>query len=372
MDTSRPFFSRVDSLRILGALAVAGYHLSGWNLNGVALFPHTPWPHVGDWQNFVGRLALAFFPGRSALMMFFVISGLVLYVSLQYGPQNIVAAARRFFTARIFRIYPIVVFGTALSAAIHGGHLPPSAGGAPLTVTTFFAHCLLLDVSANPTLWALQVEVLAAPVIVAVFFMERRFGSTAIAALAIATTALSFSGHWALWPPFSHHIYAFIVGMLVPTFGRQFVGKLSRGACGGVLLAALAGLFLPGPLLGIYSQWSALFETYAAFTLVALVAYRADTPGTHWLNWTPINRVGLAAGSYYVLHVPLLPWALALVGAGIPMAWSVAAPMPVGFLATILTLGLIVPAALVSFRFIEAPGIALGRRIIRRRALTKA
>jgi len=89
----------------LGCLAVAAYHASGWWLNGSQLLPHEPWNGVGASQNTAGRIALALIPGHAALMMFFAISGCVLYVSLQYGPQDVRAASRRFFVARILQYF---------------------------------------------------------------------------------------------------------------------------------------------------------------------------------------------------------------------------------------------------------------------------
>jgi len=53
---SRPFFTRVESLRGLGALAVAGYHFSGWWVHGVALLPDYPWSNAGPFRT-LARLA---------------------------------------------------------------------------------------------------------------------------------------------------------------------------------------------------------------------------------------------------------------------------------------------------------------------------
>ena len=105
MGEVRPFFHRVESLRGIGAVIVAAWHVSGWAVNGVMLLPHMPWPDAGWVQNTIGRIELALLPGHSALMIFFIISGFVLRVSLQYGPQDPAGAAVRFHIARIFRIY---------------------------------------------------------------------------------------------------------------------------------------------------------------------------------------------------------------------------------------------------------------------------
>ena len=43
VEKSRPFFAPVQSLRGLGAMAVAAYHISGWRLHGEQLLPHVAW-----------------------------------------------------------------------------------------------------------------------------------------------------------------------------------------------------------------------------------------------------------------------------------------------------------------------------------------
>jgi peptidoglycan/LPS O-acetylase OafA/YrhL len=116
MQGARPFFHRLESLRGIGAVIIAGWHFPGWAVHGIQWPPHVPWPTAGWVQNAIGGFELALLPAHAALMVFFVISGFVLRVSLQYGPQDLTLAAVRFHVARIFRIYPIVVFGMLLAA----------------------------------------------------------------------------------------------------------------------------------------------------------------------------------------------------------------------------------------------------------------
>ena len=66
----RPFFGRIESLRGLGALAVAAYHISGWELHGVPLLPETAWPGVDRFQNAVRWAGLAFLPAHAAVLAF--------------------------------------------------------------------------------------------------------------------------------------------------------------------------------------------------------------------------------------------------------------------------------------------------------------
>jgi len=86
---------------------------------------------------------------------------------------------------------------------------------------------LLLDSSINGVYWALQVEVLMAPIILLLYFVDRSYGTRPLIFIAVAATALSFSKHWAVWPPLSNNLYAFVIGMLVPTTGRKWVAALT-------------------------------------------------------------------------------------------------------------------------------------------------
>jgi peptidoglycan/LPS O-acetylase OafA/YrhL len=362
----RPFFTRVESLRGVGALAIAAYHFSGYGLHGVVLLPHQAWPHVGPIQNVAGGLALSLIPGHAALMMFFVISGLVLQVSLQHGPQQAVPAALRFFVARIFRIFPIVIFGTLVFALANGWQTPPlpDQPAIPLGLATLVQNFLLLDVTMNATLWALQVEALMAPIILAIYLVERAYGLLPVLALLFLAIPLSFSGQWAGFEPLSHNLFAFVLGMLIPGIGRDFASRLSRSAAQRWLAATAALMFLTGPILGFYSQWGAVIEAHAAAVLLALVAYRSDLRGARWLDAWPLRQLGLSSGSYYVLHGATMAAAVVLADLVVPSAWSANAPVVVGVLVIASWLVLIAPLMLASYHAIEAPGIALGRLVI--------
>jgi peptidoglycan/LPS O-acetylase OafA/YrhL len=359
----RPFFARVESLRGLGAFAVAGWHMSGWSLNGVQLFEHTTWNEVDGIQRILGRIALALVPGHAALMMFFVISGYVLRVSLQYGPQTWLEGASRFAIARVFRIYPIVIVGTLIAAWAAGRQIAATAHqtAEPLSLSTLVANMLLLDVSINSTLWALQIEMVMIPIIVTFYFLERKYGTGPLIAAVAVATVLSFTKRWTFWPPLSHFMFAFLVGMLIPTVGATLAKRLPQASAQKALIAAACTLVAIGQIFGFYSQFSTVAETYAAAALICLVTYRSDLKGAALLDSSALRQAGLCSGSYYVLHMPLLPFFLAAVAWIVPPSWSAAMPLPVGILVVAICLVAFVPPMLASYHLIEAPGIALGK-----------
>jgi peptidoglycan/LPS O-acetylase OafA/YrhL len=354
---SRPFFGRIESLRGLGALAVAAYHFTGCVVHGVQLLPDTPWDGADRVQNAIRWASLAFLPAHAAVMAFFVISGFVLRLSLEYGPQQPGIATARFFISRVFRAYPIVFFAFALIALT----APPGT----LTGRRVIASVLLIDVSWNSVLWALKLELLMAPIIVALYYLERRFGLRASIAVALATTPLAFKPSWAGWPPLSTNLFAFVLGMLIPTLGHRYVTNSSRRGAAGWLGVALLVFVLPNPCFGRYSKFSTVVEAYAAFWLVSCVAYRRDLVALRWLDAKPLRWLGLSSVSYYVLHTATYSLMMVVATALVPATWSATAPALVGVLVISVWLVAFAPVSLATYYLIEAPGIALGRRVVR-------
>ena len=357
----RPYFDRVESLRGLGTLAVAGFHFSGCVLHGFVLLPHVRWPNWDPVQHAIGRAGLALLAGHPALMAFFVISGFVLRVSLGHGPKSVPAASAKFLIARAFRFYPIVAVGTAVAALVTA-YLK---GTDALTPGLVVRNLLLLDVSLNPHLWALQVELLMVPVILAVFFAERRWGPYVVAAVAVAATGLSFSTRWAGWPPLSANLFAFALGMTVPTLGRRFAAGLSRRAATLYLVGAAVTVLSTGPVFGVYSRAASLIEAYVAAGAVSLMAYRPDVAALRALDARWLRRLGQASGSYYVLHMASIPAAMAVATAVVPADWSARAPGVVGVGVVAVWLAAVAPLMMTVSLLVEAPGIAAGRRVVR-------
>jgi len=362
----RPFFGRVESLRGLGAMAVAAYPSTGWQVHGVLLCPDRPWDGVGILQNSLWRFFHALLPAHAALMVFFVISGFVLRQSLEYGPRKMSTSAAKFFLGRIFRVYPIVFFVVLLLAVLADIDLAPYGEAfRPHSVRQWCAQMLLLDVSMNTTLWALQLEVVVAPIILVLYFLDRSRGPWILLVIALGLTPLAFSSRWSIWPPLGFHLFAFVLGMIVPTLGRRFARSVSKRGAMSFLMGSIAALVLAAPCFGVYSRLGSILEGYAAALFVSLVAFRQDLPLLKCLDAKLLRRLGLCSGSYYVLHMATLPLALALANAIIPVAWSANVPAVVGFLVMAVWLVCLVPLTACTYFLIEAPGIQLGRHVYR-------
>lgn len=353
----RPFFARVEALRGLGAMAVAGFHFTGAVLHDRLLLQPKTWADAAPEQVALGRVALALIPGHAFLMAFFVISGFVLRVSLGHGPPTAGATAAKFLIARVFRFYPIAAAAVVLSAL--AGHTGPA------TAERVVANLLLLDVSMNGHLWALQLELLMVPVILGLFLLERRWGPRVLVAAAAVSTPLAFVPSWAVWPPLSANLFAFVLGLMLPTVGKAWAVGRSRRVAAAWLAGGAAVWFSAGPALGTYSRVTSVIEAYTAAGLLALVAYRPDLPGLRWLDFRPLRALGGAAGSYYVLHMATVPAAVAVAAWAVPAGWSAAYPAAVGVGVIAVWLLALAPPMLLATALVENPGIAAGRRVIR-------
>lgn len=181
--------------------------------------------------------------------------------------------------------------------------------------------------------------------------------------VALLTGLLSFSPHWLLWPPVSRYLFAFVCGMLIPTVGRAWTATLPEASIKRWLLGVVAVFLLSPSVLGYYTQWSALCETSAAAVLVSLVAYRPEHPAFAFLGARSMRMLGLISGSYYVLHMLTLHGAVTIAESLIPSGWSATAPALVGVLVLSVWLAALAPLMWCSYHLVEAPGIALGRRL---------
>ena len=363
----RPFFTRVESLRGIGALTVAGYHISGWQVNSVSLFGEHSWKAVKSLGSLLDRLFYFLFPGHAALMMFFAISGLVLHTSLQFSPKNVGTATLRFLIARVFRIYPIIAVAVIVAAIASGWRIDAqdSLPARDITWSELFSNILLIDTTINTTLWAIKVEVMIIPFILATFFFERAFGTRIVIALALIMMAVSFIKQDVVYQPFLHNFYAFIFGMLIPSIGRQFATSLSPRAASYALISSIAVMLLIGQILSFYGRGTAVIEACATFVLLSLVTYRSHQPGMRILDWPITRKLGMASGSYYVLHQPLLPHMAIALGALVPVWLSQNAPLMVGLLFVATLLILFIPIALTGYYLVEAPSMAAGRKVTR-------
>ncbi len=330
-------FTWLDALRGLAALSVVVAHAS---------------------QLFVGFAWLAPYAlGSFAVNVFFVVSGFVIPLTLRQTE-----APWRFAVRRMCRLFPLYL--SCLAAAVMlrlWGLLPVSVFVAPITMHDLMVNLTMLQLfsASAPILsvaWTLSYELVFYALLIALLFFHL-YQKTVVVSLVLiggvfATTLLS-----PVAPSIGTALGAL---MLVPhTLAIMWCGTLASRVLSGdidrrhgrLLVEAL----MIATLLGSLSHLHAFLEMISliAAVLAVLLLCRVERRPAP----APLQSLGRISYSMYLIHIMVLT--------AIP-----ALPNPL--LRITVWLLVLLPVATVTERWIERPGIALGRKLTRRSPLSAA
>ncbi len=367
----------LDALRGIGALAVVAEHLLTWAV---------PWLR----PTFINL-------GMFGVLVFFLVSGYIIPVSLERRGD-----VRGFWISRFFRLYPlyagVIVIVLALSFWL------PVRPEVPRDPSAVAAHAtMLLDVvgagGVVNTMWTLSYEMVFYLMVTALFVTGVRVGrgllslAFAVAAMAagLALANAPLAGPWLSWVSlvlFAAGLACVLTGVF-RTAGAAVLGVMALGLLltasptpwfGAAILAVMfAGTAVHQWERGTGSLWPAL----AAGALVALTPVWALDAGWWWVQpdvW--ISTIALAVATFaglmalrgrrlpgvlvwfgvisyslYLLHLPILTVVIAITG---DLRWAPAA-LQLGV--SLLCLVLVVLASWLTYRLLERPMQALGRRL---------
>jgi peptidoglycan/LPS O-acetylase OafA/YrhL len=211
--------SALDGLRGYAALGVALGHsvlaITGLDLWGTSL---RDFPHMSASAVFYRMLSVVA-PSDAAVMLFFVLSGHVLWQSFQRKNLR-PPAVPDYLVSRIFRLFPLIVVTTVLI-----GLLKHAGLGAILRTAS------LWNVTLNGVLWSLQVEVIGSVLIVLVWLFARNAGARLLMALAVSLLILPLvRGTPLVFMP------AFVLGALIGLAPERFWRSRKLFAAGLLLL----------------------------------------------------------------------------------------------------------------------------------------
>lgn len=315
----------LDSLRGLAALAVALGHCvlavtgqGAWALR-LADFP------AQDATSILARLAHVAVPADAAVLVFFALSGHVLWAACARHPGGLLTGLPDWTLARLYRLLPV-----AMASALPLGLLA-EAGAERL-----IGNMLLLRTDLNGPAWSLQVEMVAS---LGLFLVHRAVGGRG------RGLAIAFALSVLLLPllrgvlPMAVYFPVFLAGALVADMPR----RLWQGA---VPWLGLAALLLGGLLLGRGGAGRAV-ESLGAVLVVAAVAHRRPA----WLLRPALLGLGRISYPFYLTHglglALAAPWA-AQVGIVLGPAAQVAA-------LALLSLAIALPVAWLLHLGVEAP-----------------
>lgn len=262
------------------------------------------------------RLMSAFFPSDAAVMVFFVLSGHVLWGSFRRRNSRFFSGLPAYAAARFYRLYPLVIV-----SAIPLGLLS-SASARELA-----ENMLLLSNGLNGVLWSLQVEVVASFALFAFWGLTRGVGWKMVVGLLLAFGITPFFRGFGPVVFFPAFVLGALISLIPPAIWRN----------GWVLATGVIVLVFTNVLLG-HGGITRVFEMLGATVVVGAVA-NGQLP---FLKCRLPLFLGAISYPFYLTHVVGLllsePWlaslppvsplmmitarAVASISLTIPLAWA--------------------------------------------------
>ncbi|MFL5285549.1 MAG: acyltransferase family protein [Rhodopila sp.] len=267
----------LDGLRGIAALSVALGHcllqVTGLPLWGTSLrdFPSMQAADIAM------RVFSTLLPSDAAVMVFFVLSGHVLWQSFQRRQARFLAGLPDYASARIYRLMPLVIV-TGLPIGLL------SNASAPELVR----NMLLLSTSLNNVLWSLQVEMVASLTLFALWGLTRGAAWMLLLALVFAFGITPFfrgQGAVVFFP-------AFVLGALVSSIPPR-LWQNSWLLAGSTAMLLFSNLFLG------HGGVTRCFEMLGATALIAAVAHGRLS----WLGTSLPLFLGAISYPFYLTHV---------------------------------------------------------------------
>ena len=156
---------QLDGLRGYAAVMVSVFHtilcMDETLISRIVYGDASKLPDAYSW---FAKVILKLFSGETAVFIFFVLSGTVLFQSLMRARLPFLSEALIFTVRRLVRIYPALIICLAVMA------LYSVAIGRPVSLYDFAVNSALYAFPINGVTWTLNVEVAAVGFILATYF----------------------------------------------------------------------------------------------------------------------------------------------------------------------------------------------------------
>lgn len=348
----------LDGLRGAAALAVVAFHVVDYVVLPQALLSAWLMSPFGILIN-----------GPGAVHLFFVLSGFVLALTMSRdaGP----ASVPRFYVRRLFRIQPPYAFAvlfawvTSIGFPVVGGLARYMAAGTPCfhIPAHLLPRAMLLPSMAFgqlPVGWSLQVELVMSAGFPILWLLGRRVHS-------VVPLVLGIAAFWNVDPRWRVIAFSFDFTLGLALFLERdrvarWIAYLPRAAMGPWVVAGIMLLQIPFAI--TYSERGAAVleqsHSTAAITLMSLGSGMLIVAAQHfplfrnWLEWPWARYFGRISYSLYLLHMPVLVFAICRF-TGQRLHW--AAGLVLFGVVLVVSIGL----AELAWRWIEEPSIRAGR-----------
>lgn len=354
----------LDGLRGLAATSVIFFHAILHHEVLVQSVLPLPIQDLDSVNHVLIKAALSLFNGNSAVLLFFVLSGFVLRLSLERSREQGWGVVWPFVARRICRLYPAMIFCMACYYLLALLYWRLGWAGFPVPD--------LAKAAINATLWkipwhgpstTIQAEMFAVPFILAFFFVTRSsLGSIAsVLFLAYSIFAIEMQKFVLHLPNMNSWLFAFVVGMVVAD--RRLASYFS-GQNDSAIIALGVAFFMMRAFTPFEAISGVIAQVVLCGGLIAAVYYAA--PGStviRFLELPVINLLGRVSYSLYLLNVLVLHVLWSFTDPlGLHASHTLLTGLVVGVLATVLSL----PLAIFSERVFEQGGIRLGRALVAR------
>lgn len=326
---------RLDALRGLAAFSVAAGHCAtAWGVGPIYSMKYDEMSGA-SFSTLIMRIIHIIFNADAAVIIFFVLSGYVLTVSLRKTSSVYTAEFLKFGVKRIYRIMPTTIvsfFPLVLFVSTTGAQI--------------INNMLLIERDINGVTWSLQVELVGSVLIFIVYFLRKEF-KVLLIPLFIGLIIL-FIRH--SHPIFFNNLPAFFLGCFVAEFRRynKLLIKLTPLA----ILGLLCGNFFFG-----YKTLLSMFVQIVSSTIIVSV-----TPYSAWFSFLDkkiFSFLGKISFSFYLYHLTgaFLALKLCLV-LGIPLGKLSQVANSLIYMITSIPIAILI--SIISYYFIEKPSIIAG------------
>lgn len=368
----------LTSLRGIAALAVVVQHcLLVLRISGNDDVFNAPMRLSDPWLLHQHAL-LMLFNGEAAVVLFFVLSGLVLTLSIQRDEPLGIATTIRYWIRRIFRLYPLLVAAAVMSAAFFtlapaATQLPNASSwavqhfNAEVTANTLVKTGLGISNVLNPPVWTITIEI-AASMLFPVFYLIATRATALGKVIALCCFVFLTLASPVRFRYIEVYLIAFFLGALIVFHGRPFavwvwsLGPAARSAFVVLIaLVALAAKRLIAP--EIWNDGLTALVISIACTAIVTVVYFGPRRGL--LESPVLVRLGDISYGVYLIHFPVMITLLRLVAPHMPTTITPTATLAFHLALAGSVIAVTLPLAAMSFRFLELPLQNLGRQFAR-------
>jgi peptidoglycan/LPS O-acetylase OafA/YrhL len=361
MTDQKLYLSQLTSLRGVACMVVLIGHV-------IQVF-HYQDPGGGSFDALIRTIIKGAFNAEAAVLLFFVLSGCVLSLSLQSVASLDLRSTLAFYVKRVFRIYPLLWFavGLAVVGMLAARHLAETGIFVDwltrnLTTTINAKHTILsltgMYTRYNGPMWSLRVELIYSALFPAIFLLVRnvRMRNWGLGALTIIAL-LPVPHQWGV-----SFGLPFAAGALIPLLSNR-----RTRMHGVVAIVAVAVILWDRTFLARMHPPERVFdviETVAAFCIVRDVYASGRSYG--FLMVRPIVWLGELSYGVYLMHLPILLIVFAVLTHWWTPATLLGNPTVVQISMAILTSAITIPLAAVTYNFVELPLHNIGRRLGKR------